>query len=99
MATVTPTAVLTATPFPATTVAGVLRFELLAADGSVVATNNEPTAATTTFSNVAPGSYTVRATRLDAAGAVLGAAAVSSPFTIVAPVEVAIPTSITVVTA
>lgn len=49
-----------------------------------------------TFADVAPGSYTASAQAVDAAGAPLGAAAVSAEFTIAASVSVDVPSVVTV---
>lgn len=52
--------------------------------------------ATVTFMNVAPGTYTVTAARLDASGASVAPAIVSAPFTVAAPSNVTVPISVSV---
>lgn len=96
-------AALSAQPFPLTTVAGPVQFELLDSAGTVVASQAvgataADVTAQVTFSNVAPGTgYTVRATRVDNSGATLAAPVVSAPFDVVATTTtITVPASVTV---
>lgn len=97
-------AALSAQSFPLPTVAGPILFELLTADatGTVVDSQSvQATAADTTssatFSNVAPGQYTVRVTRQDGAGNALAAPVVSPSFTVTATTtSITVPASVTV---
>lgn len=97
-------AALSAQVFPLNTQAGPILFELLASDatGTVVDTQAvQATAADTTtsatFSNVPPGSYTVRATRQDGAGNPLAAPVVSAAFVVTATTtSITVPASVTV---
>jgi hypothetical protein len=95
-------ALLSAQPFPLPTAAGPVLFELLDASGAAVANQSiSATAADTgvsaTFSNVVPGTYTVRVTRQDAAGNPLATPVVSAPFNVAATqTTITIPTSVDV---
>jgi len=89
--------------FPAGTTVGPVLFELVGADGSVVASQSAASGAaddhgTASFADVAPGTYSVRATRQDGSGNALGTPVASDPFTITAPttVNVSVPTSVSV---
>lgn len=88
---------LTAQPFPAGTAPGLFRVTLIAADGTTVATQ-DTSEMSVTFPEVAAGTYTVFAARLDIVGQVLGTGATSEPITIEEPTTIAIdvPTSVTV---
>ena len=79
-------------PFPAGTVPAGVKITLSNGAAQVIAA--APYSAT--FTDVAPGSYTASAQAVDAAGADLGAAAVSAEFTIAAPVSVDVPSVVTV---
>ena len=88
---------LTAQPFPAGTVPGLFRVTLIAADGTTAATQ-DTAEVSVTFPDVAAGTYTVFAARVDIAGQILGTGVTSEPITIEEPVTVMIdvPTSVTV---
>jgi len=83
-------AALAAQPFPLSTIAGPVLFELLDSAGTVVnsqaiGATAADTSAGATFSNVAPGTgYTVRTTRVDNTGAALQVPVVSAPFDVTA---------------
>jgi len=95
-------AALSAQPFPLPTAAGPVLFELLDASSAVVQSQSiTATAADTsgaaTFSNVVPGTYTVRVTRQDASNNPLAAPVVSAPFTVAATqTTITVPTSVDV---
>jgi uncharacterized protein (DUF2141 family) len=88
--------------FPLGTVAGPVLFELLDSTSTVIASQPVTSgaadaSATATFSNVAPGTYTIRATRQDGGGNALAPAVVSAPFTVtVTTTTVTVPSTITV---
>lgn len=89
-------------PFPLGTIAGAVLFELLDSGGNVVASQPvtagaaDPSASAT-FSNVAPGTYTIRATRQDGGGNPLAPGVVSDPFTVTAAnTTVTVPATVTV---
>lgn len=97
-------AALSAQAFPLTTAAGPVLFELLTADATGTVVASQPVTATAadpsavaTFSNVAPGSYTVRVTRQDNAGNALATPVVSSAFDVTATTTtITVPASVTV---
>jgi len=98
-------ATLAAQPFPLTTVAGAVLFELLDSTGAVVTSQSVAATAAdasagATFSNLSPGTgFTVRATRVDSSGAALQTPVVSAPFDVTATtttITVATGVSITV---
>ena len=94
--------VLSAQSFPLPTVAGPVVITLLDASGATVASQSvTQTAAdlnsTATFSNVAPGTYTVSAVRQDGAGNALAPAVTSDPFTVAASTTtITVPVNVTV---
>lgn len=88
--------------FPLTTVAGPVVFTLLDSTGATVASQSvtqtaADTSSTATFSNVAPGTYTISAVRQDGSGNALAPAVVSQPFTVTATsTTITVPTSVSV---
>lgn len=93
------TAALAAQDFAAGTQAGPIVFELLAADGSVVANQSvaagaADASAVATFTGVGPGTYTVRISRQDASGTLIGSPVTTAPFTVTgASVTITVPVS------
>lgn len=93
----TAVAILGALPFPAGTVGGDFVFTLLDSTGNAI-TGKAGADATVTFDDVAPGTYTVRAYRVDANGVPLGQPVVSDAVIIVdepATVTIDVPVSVT----
>jgi hypothetical protein len=83
-------AALSAQPFPLTTVAGPVLFELVDSAGTAVSSQAvgataADAEASATFSNVAPNTgYRVRVTRVDNSGAALQVPVLSDPFDVTA---------------
>lgn len=95
----TAVAVLGALPFAAGTVGGDFVFSLYSPLGIDPIASKRGAETTVTFEDVAPGTYTVQASRVDSNGVPLGTAVVSDPFTIVdepATVTIDVPASVTV---
>lgn len=94
MSTVIVSVATASTPFPAGTVAAGIVITL---SGGIAPQTVTAAPYSASFSDVAPGTYTASAQAVDASGNALGAAAVSTEFTIAAPdVNVDIPQTISV---
>lgn len=84
MATITAVVGTVQSNFPAGTVSGKMRFSLQGADLTVAPVSQDVDDVKATFSDVADGTYTVTAQRLDQYSAPLGDAVISTPVIVLA---------------